>query len=336
MVVTKPADRAAESTREQRIVMTALPLADVDDFRSGDSRSRAAFTAALGRSLEEHGFVAIAGHNIRSELLDEAYRSCRAFFDLPLEVKRRYTRPDLDGQRGYTGFRVEHARDHAAADLKEFYQIGRDLPAGHPDRSPYGGNVWSAEIPEFAAVFAELYAQLENLAETLLAACSEYLGEGSAFLPDVARNGDSILRVIHYPPTPDDVPPGSMRSAPHEDINLITLLCGATASGLELLDREGNWVAIQTQRDQIVVNCGDMLQNLTNGLFRSVKHRVVNPAERGTRRFSLPFFVHPRRSVDLSPLPGCLARTSGCAVFPSITAGEYLTQRLEEIGLLNK
>lgn len=323
--------------------MPALPAVHLDDYLA----DRTAFSSTVGRALQEHGFVSVSRHGIPSDLLEAAYENARRFFDLPDKVKRKSSRPDLSGQRGYTSFGVEHARDHAAPDLKEFYQIGRDLPEGHPHRSKYGGNVWPDVVPEFAGTFERLYAELERVADAMLEACSLFIGEDRRLLADDAIHGDSILRVIHYPPTPADAPAGSMRSAPHEDINLITLLCGATAEGLQLQDRRGNWVPIRTGREEIVVNCGDMLQNLTNGLLRSTTHRVVNPAENrsrtvigaprrilpGSRRFSLPFFAHPRREVDLSPLPSCIARTGGTPAYPSITAGDYLNQRLVEIGL---
>jgi isopenicillin N synthase-like dioxygenase len=309
--------------------MPELPAVRLDDF----STDRTAFSHAVGEALREFGFVSVSSHGISGELLESAYDCGRRFFDLPDDVKRRDARPELSGQRGYTSFGVEHAKDSAAPDLKEFYQIGGDLPQGHPHRSRYGGNVWPEAIPEFAGTFQRLYAELERVADVMLEACSIYIGEDARLLPEAAFHGDSILRVIHYPPTPPDVPAGSMRSAPHEDINLITLLCGATADGLQLQDRRGNWIPIRTGREEIVVNCGDMLQNLTNGLLRSTTHRVVNPPENRSRRFSLPFFAHPRREVDLSPLSTCIERTGGSAAYQSITAGDYLAQRLAEIGL---
>jgi isopenicillin N synthase-like dioxygenase len=312
--------------------MPALPVVELDDFHTDPL----AFSLAVGLALREYGFVSVSRHGIPPDLLESAYDCARRFFDLPDDVKRRYARPELSGQRGFTGFGVEHAKNYAAPDLKEFYQIGRDLPVEHPHRSRYGGNVWPDVVPEFAAIFERLYAELERVADALLESCSLFLGEERRLLADAAVHGDSILRVIHYPPTPAEVAAGSMRSAPHEDINLVTLLCGATADGLQLQDRAGNWIPIRTQREEIVVNCGDMLQNLTNGLFRSTTHRVVNPAESRSRRFSLPYFAHPRRDVDLTPLPSCIARTGGTAAYASISAGDYLTQRLAEIGLIGK
>ncbi len=309
--------------------MSRLPVINL----KAEATHNGAVGQAIGQSLERHGFVAIIGHAVDSRLLNEAYACANRFFALPLDEKSRYERPDLHGQRGYTSFGREHAKDSAAPDLKEFYQVGRELPPGHPDASPFGPNIWPEEIPDFGEVYQKLYAALEQLGMQLLRACSIYLGEPAESLPQLAVNADSILRLIHYPPTPDDALPGSMRSAPHEDINLITLLCSATAAGLEVQDRNGDWIPVASRQNQIVVNCGDMLQNLTNGRFRSTKHRVVNPVDCRTSRLSLPFFMHPRKPVDLTPLPRCIAQTGGEARFPSITAGDYLTQRLQEIGL---
>jgi isopenicillin N synthase-like dioxygenase len=188
-------------------------------------------------------------------------------------------------------------------------------------------------VAEFRPLLTRLYQQLDQCAAKLLEATALYLDEPRGSLAEMARGGNTILRVIHYPPIPPSAPPASVRAAAHEDINLITLLCEATAGGLELLTREGEWIPVRTGPGQIVVDSGDMLQNLTNGLLRSTTHRVGNPDDSRLRRFSMPFFVHPRAEVDLTPLPGCLARTGGEAKFPPITAGEYLLQRLREIGL---
>lgn len=309
--------------------MSKIPVVNLSGIASDD----AAACRSIGESLEHHGFVAVIGHSVDLSLLEQAYACANRFFALPVAEKCRYERPDLHGQRGYTSFGREHAKDYSAPDLKEFYQIGRELPADHQDASPFGPNIWPTEIPDFGEVYEKLYAALEKLGRQLLRFCSVYLGEDSEFLPGLTVNADSILRAIHYPPTPEDAPPGSMRSAPHEDINLITLLCGATAAGLEVQARNGDWLPVVTRSDQIVVNCGDMLQNLTNGQLRSTKHRVVNPDDCRSSRLSLPFFMHPRKPVDLTPLPRCVARTGNEQRFPSITAGEYLTKRLQEIGL---
>jgi isopenicillin N synthase-like dioxygenase len=309
-----------------------IPVLDSTSF-SGDEACRRGFADTVGRALSEVGFFALENHGIDAPLIGRAYAAARAFFELPVEVKRRYEDLALQGQRGFTSFGREHAKDHPVPDLKEFWHVGRDLEPGHPLSGVYLKNLWPEQVPDFRSALGELYRRLDDCALRLLEAVSIYIGEEPETVRDTAVDGNTILRIIHYPPVPEDAPAAGMRAAPHEDINLITLLCEATAGGLELLDRRGNWVPIQALPGQIVVDAGDMLQNLTNGLLRSTTHRVTNPGNSRERRFSMPFFVHPRSEVSLAPLPGCIARTGGEARFPSLTAGEYLDQRLREIGL---
>ena len=308
-----------------------IPVLDLADFRS-DEASRQAFIAQLGTSLEDIGFFAITNHGVDQALIQTAYQVAQAFFELPEEVKRRYEDPVLKGQRGFTRLGREHAKDHPFPDLKEFWHVGRELPSAHPLASRYLANHSPLEVPQFHPVMMQLYEQLEACAVKLLQACALYLGEPENLLSDMVQDSDTILRIIHYPPIAPDVPPASLRSAPHEDINLITLLCEATTEGLELLQRNGTWQPIRALPGQIIVDSGDMLQQLTNGLLKSTTHRVTNPTSNQERRFSMPFFVHPRPEVDLSPLPGCITRT-GRPPLPSITAGSYLQRRLSEIGL---
>lgn len=300
-----------------------IPVLDLQDFRRGD---RPAFAAQLGQALEDTGFFALVNHGVDGALIQQAYQLTEAFFSLPEAVKHRYEVPEFQGQRGFTRFGREHAKDHPVPDLKEFWHVGREAGEG------CGANLDIAEVPRFRPVMNELYAQLETCAVQLLRACALYLGEPETLISQMTQGGDTILRVIHYPPVPADAHPASLRSAPHEDINLITLLCEATAAGLELQQRDGTWLAIPALPGQIIVDSGDMLQQLTNGLLKSTTHRVVNPGNDRERRFSMPFFVHPRREVDLTPLAGCVARV-GAQRFPAITAGAYLQQRLAEIGL---
>lgn len=305
-----------------------IPVVDMSRLEGGGEAVRTA-----GRALEDVGFFAAMNHGVDQQLIGRAYALAAAFFELPEESKRRYEDLTLNGQRGFTSFGREHAKDHPAPDLKEFWHVGRHLPAGHPLDGAYPRNLWPEELPEFRTVFQELYRQLDQCALRLLEAVSLYIGEAGHVVRDTARDGNTILRIIHYPPIPGSVEPASMRAAPHEDINLITLLCEATTGGLELLRRDGTWLPIRALPGQIIVDAGDMLQNLTNGLLKSTTHRVVNPGNSRERRFSMPFFVHPRSEVSLSPLPGCIERTGGEKRFADITAGEYLEQRLREIGL---
>jgi isopenicillin N synthase-like dioxygenase len=305
-----------------------IPVVDLGDwYAAGAARQR--FVTTVGESLADIGFFAVRDHGVPDALMSRSYDVAKQFFHLPAATKARYHDPAKRGQRGFTGMGKEHARDARAADLKEFWQLGR--PGwSHP---LYGANVEVAELPAFAATFTELYQRLDALGQVLLHACAAYIDEPAERFADMATDSDTIVRVLFYPPVGKDVPPGAVRSAAHEDINLITLLSGATAEGLELLRRDGTWMPVHTGFDTIVVDSGDMLQNVTNGLYKSTTHRVVNPGDVTSERFSIPCFIHARLDVDLSPLPSCIARTGGGAQYPSITAGAYLEQRLREIGL---
>lgn len=312
---------------------SSIPVVDVRDWHAGGA-DRERFVRGVGESLTAIGFFALANHGVSEELTRKAYETARDFFHLPPEVKARYHRAGAKGQRGYTGFGTEHARDSAAPDLKEFWQVGRTgVPDDHPVHGPYGPNLWPDDsVAEFQPVMSALYRALDDLGEICLEACAEYLGEPLRTFAAMADDSDTIVRVIYYPPTVG-APPGAVRSAAHEDINLITLLSGATSEGLELLRRDGSWMPVHVSFDHIVVDAGDMLQNVTNGLFKSTTHRVVNPRDASSDRYSMPCFIHPRKDVDLTPMASALARTGGEARYPSLTAGEYLDQRLKEIGL---
>ncbi len=306
--------------------MQTIPVADLRD---------ADFVDTVGRALEDIGFFAVAGHDLPESLMTRAYEAARRFYALPDAVKQRYHRAGARGQRGFTGFGTEHAKGSRAPDLKEFWQIGRvGVADDHPVHRPYGPNLWpDDEVPDFRHAMTELYRRLDALGARLLEACAAYVGEPPGAFRDLCTDSDTIVRVIHYPPVPPDAPPGAVRSAAHEDINLITLLSGATAEGLELQRHDGTWMPVHTALDTIVVDAGDMLQNLSNGLYRSTTHRVVNPADTSTDRFSMPCFIHPRKDADLTPLASCVARTGGARRYPAISAGAYLDQRLREIGL---
>jgi len=310
-----------------------IPVVDLEDWFAGD-QGREDFVRGVGGALADIGFFAVRAY-LPPEVLEHAYDAARRFFALPRDRKAKYTQPRAKGQRGYTGFGTEHAKDSQAPDLKEFWQVGRvGVPDDHPVHGPYGPNVWpDADVAELRDAMTELYQHLDGLGGLLLEACATYLGEPAGRFRDMATDSDTIVRVIYYPPVGADTPPGSVRSAAHEDINLITLLSGATSEGLELLRRDGTWMPVHTGFDTIVVDSGDMLQNLTNGLYRSTTHRVVNPADASSDRYSMPCFIHPRKDADLSPLASCIARTGGAARYPSISAGAYLEQRLREIGL---
>lgn len=312
-----------------------IPVLSLQDFTSspkGSEKSQA-FVAAFGEALSNVGFFALIDHGIEQRIIDAAYAATEAFFALPEATKAQYEISDLNGQRGFTCFGKEHAKDSEAPDLKEFWHLGRDRLVENP--TDYPDNIWPREVPQFQPVMATLFQQLETCASHLMEACALYLNLPADFFTTQVAEGHTILRVIHYPPIPGDATPASQRAAPHEDINLITLLCEATTPGLELLKPDGEWLSVQTLPGQIVVDTGDMLQSLTNGLLKSTTHRVVNPNSSRDRRFSMPFFVHPRPEFDLTPLPECVERTGKAAKYPAQTAGEYLHQRLKEIGLVD-
>jgi isopenicillin N synthase-like dioxygenase len=310
-----------------------IPVVDLRDFTSDSKKNRQDFISTVGRALEDTGFFALEGHGVQSGLIDQAYGLATRFFEMSEATKRRYEDAAMGGQRGYTSFGREHAKDSSAPDLKEFWHVGRELPSWHGLAKTYLQNVWPAEIAEFKPVFLRIYELMDACSMELLKACALYLGEPETLFSDMAREGNTILRVIHYPPIPDDYNPASVRAAAHEDINLITLLCEATDDGLELLQRDGSWRPIRAVPGQIIVDTGDMIQNLTNGVLKSTTHRVVNPGSDKSRRFSMPFFVHPRSEVSLDPLASCIARSGGDKKYADIMAGDYLNQRLKEIGL---
>ena len=308
----------------------SIPIVDLEDFFS--KSKKAAFINEVGLALENIGFFAVKNHSITEDLLSNVYSSSTNFFNLSKDIKIKYEKPEILRQRGYTSFGQEHAKGSNAPDLKEFYMIANQ-EVGEGGKSPFGPNIWPDEVPDLKKFSLKMYNHLEKLSHILLECCAEYIGVKSDFFTSMAKDSDTILRIIHYPPIGPEVPSGSIRSGAHEDINLITLLCSSTARGLELLQRNGDWLSVETGSEYVIVDSGDMIQNITNGLFRSTTHRVVNPPEIKERRFSVPFFVHPRKEIDLSPIDNCVSRTGGTVKYPNITAGEYLTKRLEEIGV---
>ena len=312
----------------------SIPSIDFQLALSEAKADRQRFITEVGDALKDIGFFALTNHGIPRSLIDETYAQCDAFFDLDESTKRSYLQPEIGHQRGYTAFGIEHAKDNPAPDLKEFWQTGRKYPAEGPAPT-YPKNIWpTGHVEGFQAITEALYSGMETLAKHLLGACSEYLGKPAEWLPNMSHEGNTIMRMIHYPPLEESMPEGAVRSAAHEDINFITLLVTATADGLEVMDHDGSWIQVKGDQDAIIVDSGDMLQNLTNGLFKSTTHRVVNPKDSNTRRYSMPMFVHPRNEIDLTPHPDFVAMTGGTAEFASINAGDYLHQRLKEIGLI--
>ncbi len=311
--------------------MTADHIASVS--LSEADRDPDAFAGKLGRSFEEYGFAIIADHGISDELIQRAEEKSRQFFALPDEVKRKYLVEGGGGQRGYTPFGIETAKGYTAHDLKEFWHVGRDLPAGHPFRSHMPDNVWPAEIESFRDTFEELYATFDATGLKILRAIARYLGVDEHYFVDTVRDGNSILRLLHYPPQTEPTGEHS-RAGAHEDINTITLLLGAEEAGLELLTKDGRWIPVSPKPGELVINIGDMLQRLTNGRLRSTSHRVVNPEpERASHaRFSMPFFLHFRSDFLIEALPGTVPAGEE-PKWPAITADGYLQERLREIKL---
>jgi len=310
-----------------------IPAVDLSDFTGKNPELKNSFVAQLGKAFEEVGFVAVKNHGISDELIEKLYKYVQEFFSLPAEKKKSYEIPGLAGQRGYTSYGKEHAKGSEAPDLKEFFQYGQTVPKDHPLKPEYPDNVKVNDIEGFNETLFNAYRAFEKSGKLLLQAIALYLGLDEHFFDDKVEEGNSIVRAIHYPPITTE-PKSAIRAEQHEDINLITLLVGASASGLEILNKQNEWVPVTSLEDQIVVNVGDMLQRLTNNKLKSTTHRVVNPPRElwHTSRFSIPFFLHPKSSMDLSALKECIDENHPKA-FEDITAGEYLDERLREIGL---
>ena len=308
-----------------------VPTLDIRRF----DNDRNAFVAELGAAYREWGFAGIRGHGIPQTLIDGAYDAFVRFFALPAEVKAKYHLKGTGGARGYTPFGIETAKDSRYPDLKEFYHIGRELPPGSKFVDVMAPNVWPAEIADFHDEGLALYNALDALGSRVLRALALHIGLAENFFADKTNVGNSILRPIHYPPiTTPDVP--NVRAGAHEDINFITLLVGASAAGLEVKSRAGEWVPFTSDADTIVVNIGDMMQRLTNHVYPSTTHRVVNPPGEAARkpRYSVPFFLHPNPDVVLDPLESCITPDNPRRYDTSISSHEYLLQRLREIKLI--
>lgn len=313
--------------------MEHVPVVDLSDFISGTPEKKRSFIRELGDAYHTVGFVTVKNHGINDKMIEELYREVKAFFSLPDEIKFKYERADLAGQRGYTSFGREHAKGSKVADLKEFFQFGQMVTDDDPIRKEYPDNVWVSELPGFNEVNINAYKSFEIAGGYLMRAIALYLDLPEIYFDKKIHNGNSILRAIHYPPITGD-PKSALRAEQHEDINLITLLVGASAEGLEIYTREEEWVPVTAMPGQIVVNVGDMLQRLTNDRLKSTTHRVVNPPKElwGTSRYSIPFFLHPRSEMRLDCLGSCISLENSRKYDP-ISAGEYLDERLIEIGL---
>ncbi|MEC8458435.1 MAG: 2OG-Fe(II) oxygenase family protein [Bacteroidota bacterium] len=311
--------------------MASIPNLNFAKWSQGTENEKAEFVKELGAAYTDIGFITIRNHGFGEEVQDELYDKASEFFGLDKSIKAAYEIEGLAGQRGYTSFGKEHAKGNDAADLKEFWQVGQPNPAY--EGPEYHNNVSVDELPGFAPSFKLAYQQLEGIGRELLKAIAVYLELDINYFESWVQGGNSILRAIHYPPITID-PGNSVRAGQHEDINLITLLMGASAEGLQVLNKNNEWIGITAIPGSLVVNVGDMLQRLTNGVMKSTTHRVVNPPREkwGTSRYSIPFFLHPIGKMPLNALSTCISNEHPKA-FEDITAGNYLEQRLIEIGL---
>ena len=303
-----------------------VPELRLSDFTGPDPAARERFQADLFAALRRWGFVILADHNVPTALLEKAYGLSASLFQLPKPTKLA----GAGNLRGYAPFGKEHARNSQTPDLKEFWQIGREPTPEALGVEPLPANVWPETLPGFRETFSALYEGLDQTGRLLLSALAAPLDLPEDWFEARVRYGPSLLRLLHYPPVPADAPAGAVRSAAHEDINLLTILVAARGAGLQLLDRDGSWVAVETDPGKLIVDSGDMLARLTNGVIPATTHRVVNPDGPNVSRYSMPFFLHPHSDLSLAALPSCRqARTPE----PEITAGAFLAQRLREIGL---
>ena len=316
--------------------MKNIPSVDLSNFLSDDSQKRQLFIKNLGDAYENIGFVALKGHFLPTEMVEKLYDQIKAFFDLPTDVKKKYEIEGLGGQRGYTSFGKEHAKGRKEGDLKEFWHFGQYVEDPDSLDEIYPDNVDVEELPEFNVVGKEVYKALEKTGMYVLRALALHLGLSETYFDEFIRDGNSILRPIHYPPITSE-PKDAVRASAHGDINLITLLMGAQGKGLQVKNNKGEWLDAIAEPDELVINVGDMLSRHTNNQLKSTIHRVVNPPKEmwGSSRYSIPFFMHPVSSMKLNVLDNCMS-SDHPKQFEDITAGEFLTQRLYELGLLKK
>lgn len=308
-----------------------IPVVDLSGFAEG-GKAREQVIQNIGKGFQEIGFIAVENHGVDQELIKRAYQITEKFFKQPTEIKEAYEDATMFEPRGFSSMGREHVKGISTPDLKEFWHVGRETNEDGSIAAQFPKNLWPMELAESKTIMTELYDQLEMCACHILEASAMYLGRPQFFMCGMVENGNSVLRLAHYPPVPEGITPSVFRSAAHEDIDFITLLCEATGPGLEILNKKGEWLPVHAYEGQIIVNVGDMLQNLTNGLYLSTTHRVTNNNMDRNRRFSMPFFVHPRAEVNLSPLPECVSDKGRDPRYRDITAGQYFSERLTEIG----
>jgi len=316
--------------------MDRIPSVDLKDFLSEDPDRKKKFVSSIGKAYEEIGFVALKGHFLDDNLVDSLYSEVKSFFNLPLDIKQKYEISGIGGQRGYVSFGKESAKGKTEGDLKEFWHFGQYVEDNEDLKKEYPDNVEVTELPEFNAVGKQAYKMLEKTAKHVLRALALFLDLEETYFDDYIHNGNSILRPIHYPPILKE-PNNAVRAAAHGDINLITLLMGAQGRGLQVQNHKGDWIDAIAESDELMINVGDMLSRHTNNKLKSTIHRVVNPPRElwGTSRFSIPFFMHPISDMKLDVLENCIDDTHP-KLYEDITAGEFLNERLVELGLIKK
>ncbi|WP_294819332.1 2-oxoglutarate and iron-dependent oxygenase domain-containing protein [uncultured Flavobacterium sp.] len=316
--------------------MQNIPSVDLRDFLSGDPERKQKFVNEIGKAYEDIGFVALKGHFLDDELVEGLYAEVKNFFNLPVEAKEKYEIPGIGGQRGYVSFGKEHAKGRKAGDLKEFWHFGQYLEESSKRRGEYPENVEVKELPEFNKVGKEAYQMLEKTGVYVLRALALYLGLDELYFDKYVLEGNSILRPIHYPPITEE-PKDAVRAAAHGDINLITLLMGAQGKGLQVQNHKGEWIDAIAAPDELVINVGDMLSRHTNNRLKSTIHQVVNPPREmwGTSRYSIPFFMHPVSEMKLDCLENCIDENHP-KLYDDITAGDFLHERLVDLGLIKK
>ena len=316
--------------------MNKIPSLDLRDFLSEDANRKEEFVQSIGRAFQEIGFCAVKGHLLSDDLVERLYKQIKLFFDLPYEVKAKYEFPQYSGQRGYVSFGKESAKGSKHGDLKEYWHFGQYIEEAEKEKYNYFPNVYVEELSEFNEVGREVYSTLEKTAKHILRALALYLNIEEDYFDQYIKNGNSILRPIHYPPILED-PKEAVRASAHGDINLITLLMGAHGKGLQVQHSNGDWIDAVASKDELMINIGDMLSRHTNNLLKSTVHRVVNPDRELLKksRYSIPFFMHPVSEMKLNVLESCISDESPKS-FDDITAGDFLNERLVELGLLKK
>ncbi len=313
---------------------SGVPTLSLKDLSSTNLTIRRQFINEFFAGLKYYGFIILKDHSISTTLLDHSYTLLENLFALPEMTKRKYIAKIGGRQRGYTPFGAEHAKNSQVHDLKEFWHVGRDLPKGHRYGQQYPENIWPQEIGEFQKIFSELYVALDSVGELILSALTEPLDVAPDYFNQMTKNGNNILRLLHYPPLTQGADSRCIRAAAHEDINLMTILVAATTSGLELLDRDGQWLPVETDKNNLIIDAGDMMARLTNDVIPATTHRVVNPQDgQNGHRYSMPFFIHPNPDSVIECLPSC---TGAEAKYPIIGAQELLLERLKQIGMLEK